>query len=583
MKRFSLLILPLAALLASPVAQALTPRPNVAPVVSAPISTYSQFSQTTRVFDMTPFFRDPDASAAVQVTTSLGVMNFTLDGETTPLTVANFLRYVDEGRYSTVDPRTNQPAPVFFHRSVPNFVIQTGGFYGTVNSAGTVFQNGAFPGPTPVPAFNTVPNEPVISNLRGTIAMAKLGGDPNSATSQWFINLNNDNAPNLDTQNGGFTVFGRVAGNGMSVADAIAALPRIVSQQPFDAVPVRDYASPNAVRVENLVSIPSFARISPLTYTATSSNEAVATARGSGSDLLVKAVGVGAAQITVTATDLDGVSVSQSFTVNVVAAPARLRNISARVNFNPGNDVLIGGFIIGGANVKSLIVRAIGPSLAQFGIANPIANPTLSLRNSTSEVAANDDWQTGPKRQLIADLERAPGANAESALFATVPASADGANYTAIMRNVAGQSGVGLLEIYDQDAGGDANLKNVSARGTVGTGENIMIGGFIIEGQGTRRIIARGIGPTLTQFGVPNVLPNPFIELRNTQGVVVTSNDNWQSNPEAAEIQARGYGPSEPNEAIVIASLPAGNFTALLSGAGSQPTGTALLEIYDVD
>jgi hypothetical protein len=411
--------------------------------------------------------------------------------------------------------------------------------------------------------------------------MAKVGGDPNSATSEWFINLANNSA-NLDNQNGGFTVFGRVA-QGMSVADSIAALQRYPGGGAFNDLPVRNYTGNQIPRVSNLVTIPGFTRISPLTYSATSSNEAIATARGSGSDLLVKAVGVGAAQITVTGTDLDGAAVSQTFTVNVASAPARLRNISSRVNFGPGDDVLIGGFIVRGGSQKSLIVRAIGPSLINFGISNPIANPSVTLRDGANELAANDNWRLWPKAQLIADLELAPSLDPESALITTVPSSATNNNYTAIMRNVAQQSGVGIVEIFDQDSGGDATIKNLSSRGTVGTGDNIMIGGFIIQGDGTRRLIVRGIGPTLTQFGVPNALPNPTLKLINQQGVTVTENDNWQSNPEAAEIQTRQLNPDHPNEAAVIASLPAGNYTAQLSGAGSQPTGTALVEIYDVD
>jgi cyclophilin family peptidyl-prolyl cis-trans isomerase len=577
MKPLLSLILAAAITIVAPVAQAqLVPKPNVAPVVSSQIPAYSQHNLTTRVIDMRPFFRDPDATDAVQLTTSIGVMNFTLDGETAPLTVANFLRYVDQGRYFVNDPPSGGQASLFFHRSVPGFVIQSGGFLGTTtNSAGNVQA-------TQVAAFPPVPNEPVISNRRGTIAMAKIGGDPNSATSQWFINLA-DNSQNLDTQNGGFTVFGRVAGGGMATADAIAALPTVNAGSPFDQVPVRNYTAPNPVRVQNLVSIPGLARISPLIYTATSSNEAVATARGSGSDLLVKAVGIGSAQITVTGTDLDGVPVSQSFTVNVVAAPPRLRNISARVNFNAGDDVLIGGFIVRGGSEKSLIVRAIGPSLTNFGITNPIANPTVSLRGATDEVASNDDWRNWPKSQLIADLELAPSNNVEAALITSVTSGSAGTNYTAVMRNLPQQSGIGIVEIFDQDSGGEANIKNLSARGTVGTGDNIMIGGFILQGDGTRRLIVRGVGPTLTQFGVPNALPNPTVRLVNQQGVTITENDNWQANPEAAEIQSRRLNPDHPDEAAVIATLPAGNFTALLSGVGPQPTGTALVEIYDVE
>ena len=135
------LLLPSVALVAlfagAEFAQALTAKPNVAPVVSNPIATYSQYNQTARLLNLTSFFSDPDASAAVQLTTSLGVMNFTLDGQTAPITVANFLNYVDQGRYFTTDPTTHTQASLFFHRAVSNFVIQSGGYLGTVNPDGT--------------------------------------------------------------------------------------------------------------------------------------------------------------------------------------------------------------------------------------------------------------------------------------------------------------------------------------------------------------------------------------------------------------------------------------------------------------
>jgi hypothetical protein len=152
--------------------------------------------------------------------------------------------------------------------------------------------------------------------------MAKQAGAPDSATSEWFINLADNGGPpnNLDTQNGGFTVFGRVVNNGMTVADAIAALPRFNVGSPFEALPLRNYASPNPIMVPNLVSIPGISQIPPLSFSVMSNDPAIADATVSGTKLLV----VGSATFTVTATDFDGASVSQNFTVNVVAAPGRL-------------------------------------------------------------------------------------------------------------------------------------------------------------------------------------------------------------------------------------------------------------------
>ncbi|MFC3123106.1 peptidylprolyl isomerase [Agaribacter flavus] len=160
----------------------------------------------------------------VQIQTVLGNINVALFDEATPETVDNFLLYVNSGTY----------ANTVFHRSVPSFIVQSGGF---------AF-NGTVP-PDPIPTNPPVINEPEFSNVRGTIAMAKLGGDPNSATSQWFINLN-DNSANLDVQNGGFTVFGQVIGDGMEVVDAIAALPIFSQGGVFSELPVRNFTQADA-------------------------------------------------------------------------------------------------------------------------------------------------------------------------------------------------------------------------------------------------------------------------------------------------------------------------------------------------
>ncbi|MDQ6655139.1 MAG: peptidylprolyl isomerase [Verrucomicrobiota bacterium] len=582
MKRFlSLLLAAATAFACVPAARALTPKPNVAPVVSSQIPDSNTFRGTTRIIDLTQFFGDPDASAAVQVTTSLGTMNFTLDGQQAPITVANFLNYLNSGRYFKTDSSNGQQASLFFHRSVPGFVIQTGGFLGTGNPNGTGNVLA-----TQVATFAAIQNEPFISNLRGTIAMAKLGGDPNSATSQWFINLA-DNSANLDAQNGGFTVFGRVAGNGMTVADAIAALPRIDASggdpsSPFTALPVRNYASPNPVKVSNLVSLPGIAQISPLNFSASSSNESVATVSAAGTDLLVKGLGIGSARITVTGTDLDGASVTQSFTVNVNAMSIRLGNISTRANFASGDDDLIAGFIVRGGSSKALSVRAIGPTLANFGIQNPIADPTIELHSGAPAIAQNDNWIDSPKKLTLLGLQLSPRDDRESALIATVPSSAANTSYTAVMQNAARQPGIGLVEVYDLDSSAGSAILNLSTRGQVGTGDKVMIGGFILAGDGALRIVVRAIGPTLANFGINGALPDPVVVLRNEQGTVVDANDNWQSHPGAAEIQQNGLQPNDPRESALITTLAAGNYTATVTGTGSTPTGVGLVEIYQI-
>jgi peptidyl-prolyl cis-trans isomerase A (cyclophilin A) len=157
----------------------------------------------------------------VRVETVLGTFDINLYDSATPATVANFLSYVETGAYTDS----------IFHRSVSGFIVQSGGFQTDLNAV-----------ISGIPANPAVTNEPVYSNVRGTIAMAKLQGNPNSATNEWFINLAN-NGTNLDNQNGGFTAFGEVVGDGMDVVDALAALPKFAFAAPLSELPLRDYTT----------------------------------------------------------------------------------------------------------------------------------------------------------------------------------------------------------------------------------------------------------------------------------------------------------------------------------------------------
>ena len=559
-------------------------KPNVAPTATQ-VATYQQYQGTTRSLDLRTAFKDPDASAAVRVETVLGTMNFTLDGETTPITVANFLNYVDSGRYYMTDPTNGERASVFFHRSVPDFVIQTGGFIGTVNPNGSGNVQA-----TEVPTFPAIQNEPVISNRRGTIAMAKLSGNANSATSQWFINLD-DNSHNvvngtdygLDHQNGGFTVFGRVAGTGMTVADAISELPRpfVGTGGVFAEIPLRNYSSPNYVKVPNLVSIPQITRISPLQFSASSSNTGVATVAVSGTNLLIKANATGSAQISVTATDLDGAAVSQTFTVDVIPAAPRLLNISTRVEVGTGSNVLIGGFIVQGGSSKRLLVRAIGPSLADDNVTDPLNDPILELRTQSGTlIASNDNWNDAPNRQEIIDTGVPPSAAAEAAILMTVPSGSQITSYTAIVRGRDEKSGVGLVEVYDLDSGPGSTLANISTRGQVGVNDDVMIGGFILAGNVQKEILLRGLGPSLSNSNVSNPLSNPKLELYNSQGTKIAENDNWETHPTSERIEAMNLDPSDSLESAMIHPVTPGPYTAIIRGTGDTPTGVALVEAY---
>ncbi len=556
------------------------PSLRAAPVVSVQIADQEIYDATpARQIYLNTKFSDPDLPAdTVRLTTTLGTIDVTLYDQQTPITADNFLHYVDSGEWLPTDPNFSNIAPVFFHRSVPGFVIQSGGYVAT--------QDPLHPpdiSPGPVVSFGAIPNEarPDLHNVRGTISMAKLPTDPNSATNQWFINLtdNSGEPNNLDTTNGGFTVFGTISDAGMVTADAIAAVPTYnaagVYGSAFAQWPLRNLST-GLPRMENLILISAFAR--PLIYSTSSDNAAVASASVISNSLFVQGHSVGTADITVTATDSNRATASQSFAVNVTSTPVRAANISTRLQVGAGDDALIGGFIISGTASKRVVVRALGPSLA--GVTNALANPTLELRDGTGAlIASNDQWEFATNKRDIMNSGLAPSDPNESAILTTIPATSGGSAYTAIVRSVTGTAGIGLVEVYDLDAGPGASLLNISTRGNVQTGDDVMIGGFIVAGNGLQQVLVRAIGPSLGAQGVANPLSDPTLTLYDAQGTELDFNDNWQDNPAAAEIEATTIPPNDPKEAAVLPTLAPGGYTAIVRGAGTA-TGTGLVEVY---
>jgi cyclophilin family peptidyl-prolyl cis-trans isomerase len=559
------------------------PAQNVPPVVSNQIADFTEYSGATRPIDLAAAFADPDVSAAVRLTTVLGDVDLALFGQQKPIAVANFLNYVNQGRYFITDPTTHQVASSFIHRSVPGFVIQGGGFLGTVNPA-----QPANAQPTAVLVFPVIQNEPGISNRRGTIAMAQIGSDPNSATSQWFINLADNGGPpnNLDIRNhtpngdvGPYTVFGKVVNNSMTVVDAIAAVPRFNAGPPFDTIPLRNYTSPNQVTVANLVSVPGISLISPLAFSVMSSNPAVATASLSGTKLLVAGHQIGSTTFTVTATDFDGATISQNFTVNVIAAPGRLVQLSTRMQVGTGDNVLIGGFIIRGTAPKRLMIRGIGPST---GLPGALADPVLELFNSSGAmIASNNNWGDAANRQDMIDTGVPPTSPNEAAILTTVPTDPAFVAYTAIVRGANNTTGIGLVEVYDLDSGPGSTVLNIATRGRVEVDPNALIGGFFLGGIESKRVLVRAIGPSLASAGIPGVLADPILELRDANGGLLESNDDWGTSPNQAEIQASGAAPTNPKESAVLRILPAGPATAIMRGVNNT-AGVGSMEIYQL-
>lgn len=285
-------------------------RPPAPPLVGTTIGaqTVTVGSADTNI-DLTGKFSDPDSESAVRVITNLGTMDFILYNTATPQTVSNFLE-----NYVNSPLPTNTYNGSVFHRSVPGFIVQGGAF--KVQSAPNNF--------SVIPTAPIVlPNEPGISNIRGTVAMAKLGGDPNSATDQFFVNLNNNNSSNLDFQNGGFTAFARVANGGMAVADAIAGLPTGTYNVNLGSTASSMEGWPltsNSVAMDTtkVVTMTSVAPVSVLSYAIQNNTNATAvSATINGTNLVIHPLSGGQSTVTLRATDLDGNYVDQVFTVTV--------------------------------------------------------------------------------------------------------------------------------------------------------------------------------------------------------------------------------------------------------------------------
>jgi hypothetical protein len=259
--------------------------------------------------------------------------------------------------------------------------------------------------------------------------------------------------------------------------------------------------------------------------------------------------------------------------------PVTLANISTRAFVQTGDNVMIGGVIITGSGQKRGILRAIGPSLVNYGITNPLQDPTLELHDYTGAVIAfNDNWMDAPNRQEIIDSGLAPTNNLESAILTSLSPG----NYTAIVRGVNNGTGIALVEGYDLDRTAGSKLGNISTRALVQTGDNVMIGGFIIRGPDSDRVVVRAIGPSLAQYGITNPLGDPTLELHNGNGMVIGFNDNWMDAPNRQEIIDSGLAPSNNLESAILTSLSPGNYTAIVRGVNST-IGVALVEVYGLN
>lgn len=481
---------------------------------------------------LTDYFTVPGISGQVVVfDTVLGKVGVELRADAAPLEVSNFLSYVSSGAYSSS----------FIHRSA---ALETNGAISIIQGGGYVMNTS---GITNVEAKGTVPLEYNLPNERGTLAAARAT-DVNSATCQWYFNVR-DNSSILGPSNGGgYTVFGRVIGTGMSIVDAVAALPRVNAGSPFNELPVRDYTS-GTVYTANLVMVNSIRALSLfpdnsgsswVSFAVENSASGIVSATLNGTALTLTPLAAGTAQIVVRATDVNGNTASSTFTVTVTpVAPTISVQPAAQTTVATGNTAVLNATVIG-------------------------ASAYQWQRNGAEVVGATD------------------------ATLVIRPASAANAGtYTLLARNSTGTttSSPAIVSVVTVTAKDVGRLTNLSIRSNAGTGDRILTVGFTLGGAGTSGsapLLLRASGPALIPFHISDVLPDPVATLYSGK-VAIATNDNWGNDPailaRAKSVGAFDFDPAGLDAALA-ASPAAGGYTMQVTGKGNA-TGNALAEIYE--
>ncbi len=254
---------------------------------------------------------------------------------------------------------------------------------------------------------------------------------------------------------------------------------------------------------------------------------------------------------------------------------AQSLNLSARLSVGTDDNVLIGGLIVSGTEAKPVIVRGIGPSLAASGVTTPLADPVLELYQNGTLLLSDDNWRDAQEAEILATGLQ-PSDDLEAAIVATL----NPGEYTVILRGQNSGTGVGLVEAYDLDNTTASTLGNTSTRGFVSTGDDVLIGGFIVGNGGSDTVVVRAIGPSLVATGVAQPLADPTLDLYDGNGVLIKSDDNWRDSQESL-IQSTGLAPSDDLESAIIRSLTPGNYTAVVRGRDGG-TGVALVEVYNL-
>jgi hypothetical protein len=251
-------------------------------------------------------------------------------------------------------------------------------------------------------------------------------------------------------------------------------------------------------------------------------------------------------------------------------------NLSTRGVVSIGDNALIGGFIVTGPEPKKIVLRALGPSLGRYGLSHTLRDPVLKVYNSSRTlIATNDNWQSDPHNADIKKNGLAPSNLLESATLQPLTPGA----YTVIVAGKDSIPGTGLVELYDLSTRSNSKLVNMSTRGSVAAGDGVLITGFIVGDVGSTTVIVRALGPSLASSGVTGVLSDPALTIYDSTGSVIATNDNWQGDANAIDVQRNRLAPPNPSESALVLHLPAGAYTAIVRGADGG-TGVALAEVY---
>jgi len=534
-RRLPLLLLALLAVCAARVA-ASTPA-----ITSQPPAQSLNAGGPAVTIDLRNHFNLPGVSGPlVQFDTSLGRFNVELRPDAAPKHVANFLAYVAARSY----------AGTFFHRSAALdgtavSIVQGGGYLLGASGTSTVAKQ------SPVVLEYNLPN------ARGTLAAARTS-DINSATSEWYFNVRDNSTVLGPTNGGGYTVFGRVIGNGMAVVDAIAALPRVNAGSPFNELPVRNFTSGD-VGAANLILVnsvsaaaiyPGDGPLAALSFSATSSNAEVISATVNGSTLVLSPVGGGVATVNVTATDTNGATVAASVSVSVA-----------------------------------------GTNAARAPAITSQPQPTVRLAAGTTPTVALAVAATGspaPSYQWRRNGVPLPGENAPTLVLNRATEAQAGA-YSCVVTNSNGSvsSDTSTVSFIAATAAETGRLINLSILSILAPGEQMTMG-TVLGGAGTggtKALLARVAGPSLAQLGVTQFMPDPQMALVRAGGPVVASNDNWGGDPAlATAFSAVGAFPyasaASRDAAIYQPALAAGGYTVELGDRAGSP-GFAIAELYD--